>query len=74
MPRYEFECNHCNEKFELTLSMKDRGNAKIVCPNCNSSDTSQVYSGIYINTRSSGKTSFKGCCNECDSCMHRDVD
>ncbi|HHV59442.1 MAG TPA: hypothetical protein GXX49_03955 [Clostridiaceae bacterium] len=70
MPKYEFECNHCKEKFELSLSMKERENARIVCPNCKSSDANQIYSGIFVNTRSSAKPNFDGCCRDCDSCMH----
>lgn len=62
MPRYEFECNQCNGKFEISLSMKDKEFARIVCPKCKSEDTKQVYSGININLRSSAISGSNGSC------------
>lgn len=68
MPRYEFECNKCQEKFEIFLSIIDKKSAKIVCPKCKSEDISQIYSGININTKYSAKTGSNGCCGGSGCC------
>jgi putative FmdB family regulatory protein len=68
MPRYEFQCNQCKEKFEVSLSIKDKESAKIVCPKCESEDTVQVYSAINVNTKYSAKNGFNGCCGDCSCC------
>ena len=36
MPRYEFKCESCERSFEATLSLTERANAEIKCPNCGS--------------------------------------
>jgi putative FmdB family regulatory protein len=34
MPKYEFLCESCERSFELTLTLPERADAKIRCPNC----------------------------------------
>jgi putative FmdB family regulatory protein len=36
MPRYEFRCESCEKGFEVTLTLAERANAKVQCPNCGS--------------------------------------
>lgn len=66
MPRYEFECNKCQEKFEIFLSIIDKKSTKIVCPKCKSEDIAQIYSGI--NIKSSAKAGPNGCCGGSGCC------
>ena len=34
MPRYEFVCQKCKKRFELTMTISQREKAKIRCPKC----------------------------------------
>ncbi len=34
MPRYEFLCDSCTKSFEVTLTISERTEAKVRCPNC----------------------------------------
>jgi putative FmdB family regulatory protein len=40
MPRYEFRCESCEKRFDvtltLTLTLTERANAEVKCPNCGS--------------------------------------
>jgi putative FmdB family regulatory protein len=36
MPRYEFRCESCGKGFEMTLTLTERANAEVNCPNCGS--------------------------------------
>jgi putative FmdB family regulatory protein len=36
MPRYEFRCESCEKGFEMTLTLTERANAEVNCPNCGS--------------------------------------
>lgn len=61
MPTYEFNCNDCNTKFELFMSMSD--NTLPRCPNCDSSKTRKlISSGSGIIFKGSGfyKTDYTG--------------
>jgi putative FmdB family regulatory protein len=73
MPRYEFECNQCKEKFETVLSVKDKESADIACSKCGSRDISQIYSNIYINIKKHSKAETGGCGNDpgCSGCCMR---
>jgi putative FmdB family regulatory protein len=34
MPRYEFMCEKCKKRFEMTMSIAEREKAKVRCPTC----------------------------------------
>ena len=34
MPTYEFMCESCEKRFEVTLTIAERANAKVRCPSC----------------------------------------
>lgn len=34
MPRYEFRCESCEKGFEVTLTLTERANAEVKCPDC----------------------------------------
>jgi putative FmdB family regulatory protein len=36
MPRYEFRCESCEKSFETTLTLTERTNLEVKCPNCGS--------------------------------------
>lgn len=42
MPIYEYQCNDCNEKFEVTLSTFPREKPR--CPKCRSEKTRRIFS------------------------------
>ena len=47
VPRYEYECNKCGNRFTLTLSIAMHDKQKrIRCPNCNSQSVRPVYDSI----------------------------
>lgn len=54
MPRYEFRCESCEKRFEVTLTLTERANAEVKCPNCASE---KVTAQLTVFT---AKTSRKG--------------
>lgn len=75
MPRYDYKCNQCDERFEISLSVKEKESATIICPKCKSEDTSQIFSVIGINTKYTSKQAPVGCsrgyCSNCElSAIH----
>ena len=36
MPTYEFMCESCEKRFEVTLTFAERASAKVRCPSCGS--------------------------------------
>jgi len=36
VPRYEFLCQKCRKRFELTMTISERERAKVKCPKCKS--------------------------------------
>ena len=61
MPKYEFLCNACKETFELTMSIKEKTAAEILCPRCQSADVFQNLSGVNVCMGKSGKSDACGC-------------
>ncbi|MCX6382933.1 MAG: zinc ribbon domain-containing protein [Actinobacteria bacterium] len=64
MPIYEYECNKCENIFEVSMSMKDREDKTIVCPKCKSGNVAQLFYGVKvnINKRSMINNNLGGCC------------
>lgn len=68
MPIYEFQCKQCGHKFDISLSIKSRENAVIICPECQSMDNEQLFNGISFNVKGSvssppmGSPFSGGCC------------
>ena len=47
MASYEFECQACRERFEITVRMSEHDRLKVnppICPKCASHDTRQMVS------------------------------
>lgn len=62
MPIYEYVCLECKKKIEVkaSISEKEKG-LKVICPNCNSSKTAQVFGNIMIMEGSKNKSNFPVC-------------
>lgn len=71
MPRYDFKCGECDKVFEVSLSIKEKESTKILCPECQSENTLQIFNVMDINTKSSSTSSAPACGANCDSCMYR---
>lgn len=50
MPRYEYICHECDERFEQPEHMEDHATAHPKCPNCGSRNVEQVYSAFFAKT------------------------
>jgi putative FmdB family regulatory protein len=46
MPNYSYKCADCENKFEVSASIKEKeeGGKKFNCPKCKSENTKQVFS------------------------------
>ena len=51
MPRYEFRCEKCQEPFELTMTIGERGKAKVKCPKCKGTKVVPQLGGFMVQTR-----------------------
>ena len=71
MPKYDFECRSCNEKFDMKMSIKERGAIDLKCVECGSSDVAQIFTGIGIISGSGKEPSAPGCCSP-SSCSRFD--
>ncbi|MFC1615555.1 FmdB family zinc ribbon protein [Patescibacteria group bacterium] len=60
MPKYSLKCKDCENKFELTASIKEKeeGGSKFNCPKCKSQNTKHVFSFKSFFT----KDKDGGCC------------
>ena len=68
MPRYDFRCEECGNKFELSLSLEEREQEtdKKNCPHCSSKQTRQVMSfngGVVGGSKSGGGAPSGGGCS-----------
>jgi len=50
MPNYEFQCQNCNKKYSVSLSVKEREERKFKCPKCGSRKSQPVFGGFYAKT------------------------
>jgi len=64
MPRYEFLCKHCEDRFIVSISIVDRD--KVKCPKCGGGSVKQIFSPINI-----GKGNSSGGDTGCGSCDKR---
>lgn len=64
MPIYEYECNKCENIFEVSMSMRDKEDKIIICPKCKSGDVVQLFYGVKVNLakKSTINNSSGGCC------------
>jgi len=50
MPHYEFQCQKCNKKFSMALSVKEREEGRYKCPKCGSRKSQPVFGHFYAKT------------------------
>ena len=50
MPRYEFMCEKCKKAFEVTLTISQRGKARVRCPTCKSEKVVPQLGGFMAQT------------------------
>lgn len=46
MPVYQFRCDDCHKKFEITLSFAEYDGHKAICPMCGSSNAQRFIRGV----------------------------
>ena len=51
MPIYEYECNKCEEKFELRRSIAD-SDSEVECPKCGAENPQRVFSVFAVSSSS----------------------
>ena len=42
MPRYDFRCRQCKNRFEIQISYEEYGVKDVICPHCGSDDTERL--------------------------------
>jgi putative FmdB family regulatory protein len=47
MPQYEFRCESCEKSFETTLTITERANLEVKCPNCGSDKVAPSAHGLH---------------------------
>jgi putative FmdB family regulatory protein len=50
MPTYEYACNDCGKKFNLTLTFAEHDQGRVACPKCKSSKVAQRFSTVFTKT------------------------
>ena len=46
MPTYEYRCQSCGQEFSRIMTLKEKETAKITCPQCQSSEVTQIMSTV----------------------------
>lgn len=59
MPIYEYECQHCHERFEVLKRLKDTSEEK--CPQCGE-PSPRILSGFAVKGQSSASTAHRPSC------------
>lgn len=58
MPNYNYECQDCNNIFEITVSIKEMEKGEFPCSKCGSKKTKRLFDGFgYCNKGRSSSTS-----------------
>ncbi|MHB1419155.1 MAG: FmdB family zinc ribbon protein [Bacillota bacterium] len=68
MPTYDFVCKECSHRFSRFVSIKDKKN--VTCPECNSGNVGQRYTGfLYTKSGGDGNSDSGGCSkSSCGGC------
>jgi putative FmdB family regulatory protein len=63
MPLYDFQCEDCDEIFEVRASIREKeAGLKLECPKCHRRKTRQVITaGLMIRSRDDASLSFPAC-------------
>jgi putative FmdB family regulatory protein len=71
MPTYSYQCQKCNENFDIKATLKEKEESpkdKFLCPSCSSFDIKQNFSPIGFLKGISKKDSPCSCCSNHDKC------
>ena len=67
MAYYDYYCKKCEEKFEIKASVND-DRKWVKCPKCKSEKVRQLFDGVYIPSKTSGKSGADlGSCPTCST-------
>jgi putative FmdB family regulatory protein len=68
MPNYNFECQNCQEAFEVRATIKEMEEGKIFCIKCNSKNIRRIFNGFgFCSGKSSSMNSSSSSCGSCSS-------
>ena len=60
MPNYNYECQNCNNIFEVTASISEMEKGEFTCTKCGSKKTKRLFDGFgFCGSDSSGSASQK---------------
>ena len=63
MPTYEYLCRRCNHVFEKRMTVEEKKNTKVSCPQCHSKEVRQQSFGVSFSGKKSARgNSSGGCC------------
>ncbi len=48
MPTYDFICNNCNQRFDVSMTFSEYGKKTVVCAHCNSKDVRRRMTRVRI--------------------------
>ena len=69
MPTYEFLCPRCKHVFEKKMTVEEKKNITVSCPNCNSEEVRQQFFGVSVLGKKTARgKSSGGCCGGGPSC------
>ncbi len=69
MPTYEYRCGRCNRVFETKMTIEEKKNTAVSCPDCHSKDVRQQLFGVsFSGKKKTDKNSSGGCCGGGPSC------
>jgi putative FmdB family regulatory protein len=66
MPKYSFECDDCGHEFVLEMSIKEKEDQEVKCPECDSTKVSQQFGSF----ASAAGCSACSACSSCSGCGH----
>ena len=69
MPTYEYGCRRCNHVFEKKMTIEEKKNTTVRCPECNSEEIRRQFFGVsFSGKKNTRENSSGGCCGGGLSC------
>jgi len=50
MPKYEYVCSDCGNKFSVTMTFSERDKGQVACPKCKGGKVAQRFSTVFTKT------------------------
>lgn len=70
MPIYSFYCNSCQNDFEVSRSVADLAERRILCPQCGSGDLRRRYGSFGVSLKCNPPTCPHSSGQGCGGCRH----